>query len=288
MSRGGEVEAHDLMFNPRAWLRLRFTRPSLETGLGVCHLALHHDFESLRMPSDTIVLLAGELRSDLDGGRGWLGFLRADHDLRVSEEARGWPVRLGVSLDAGQLMALEQARAGRDLCLLVDLRATLLGVFMNQSRDSQITTVQYGITINRDTWARLLEQFGAAVNVPILVPLPLGDPRSRIARAGQHLHAAQRAITDSRYNEAVQIARLAVDILKELDQEPVPRDLPRQQRNLPQRFAALRDELFSLASGASHDDPVTKDFQYTRADATAIVGTAAGLLARYSPQSRGL
>jgi hypothetical protein len=50
---------------------------------------------------------------------------------------------------------------------------------------------------------------------------------------------------------------------------------------LAQRFAALRNAVHSLASGAHHDDAVTADFRYGRQDASAIIACVAALLQRH-------
>ncbi|MCA1603297.1 MAG: hypothetical protein LC776_17210 [Acidobacteria bacterium] len=67
--------------------------------------------------------------------------------------------------------------------------------------------------------------------------------------------------------------------------EVVPPDTPPpgtkpKQRTQAQRWRVFIDNLYSLASGASHDDAVTEDFTWSREDAVAIVGSAAGLLGR--------
>jgi hypothetical protein len=53
------------------------------------------------------------------------------------------------------------------------------------------------------------------------------------------------------------------------------------ERDQPERWALMVEDLFSLLSGASHDDPGTTEFfEWSRADAVALVAFASGLLGR--------
>ncbi|MFD3701136.1 hypothetical protein ACFWUZ_34290 [Streptomyces sp. NPDC058646] len=53
------------------------------------------------------------------------------------------------------------------------------------------------------------------------------------------------------------------------------------ERDQEERWAMLTQSAFALFSGAPHDDTgTTEHFTWTRADAVAVVATAAGLLAR--------
>jgi hypothetical protein len=53
-----------------------------------------------------------------------------------------------------------------------------------------------------------------------------------------------------------------------------------RERTQAQRWSVLVDDLYSLASGASHDDAVTEHFAWSRDDAVMIVSAVAGLLSR--------
>jgi hypothetical protein len=51
-----------------------------------------------------------------------------------------------------------------------------------------------------------------------------------------------------------------------------------QQRSQEQRWRAIYKAALDQASGAAHEDEVTKDFAYTRREAEALIGIAAALL----------
>ena len=54
-----------------------------------------------------------------------------------------------------------------------------------------------------------------------------------------------------------------------------------KKRNSDQRWAALYYDTYSLGSAAAHDDPVTTDFVWSRADAEAMLAMTAALLNHY-------
>jgi len=82
---------------------------------------------------------------------------------------------------------------------------------------------------------------------------------------------------DGKFEEAVIKARAALEYVREVVPTEAQNAVARQ-RTQAQRWRVLIDDLYSLASGASHDDEVTKDFAWSRDDAIMIVGTVAGLL----------
>lgn len=143
-----------------------------------------------------------------------------------------------------------------------------------------------GFRVRRSIWVDDAERLGALVTVPLLVPLPLGDPESLRAKAGHRLQSAVRAWADGRVDDAVRDARLALDFYDRINPPATNDKQPPRQRDLAQRFAALRSAVHSLASGAHHNDAVTADFRYDRSDACAIVACVAALLQRVDGQKQ--
>jgi hypothetical protein len=97
----------------------------------------------------------------------------------VLTDDQAGPLTFATSLSWDQLAAPEEARAGNELELRVDVHATLAGGAIDPPDHHRLATNQHQFRINRDEWARRLESFGASVSVPILVPLPIGDTGSR-------------------------------------------------------------------------------------------------------------
>jgi hypothetical protein len=264
---------------PAAAVRMDFDGLEVQPGAGGHRVALRYDTTPVGLPSGATVLLGGHLQvRDTRQRLLWLGDLTAEH-LPVAEVSYPRGVTLSTTISDLQLLALENGRGGGDLMLLVDVRLTVAGA----------PTLQYPTNrgqderrIAKEQWQRQAEQLGALLTVSFTVPLPLGDPDARRARMGQRLQDAQRALADGRAEDAVRSARLAIDLLDQLAPAATydrngkdPRG-----RDLPQRFAALRDAAHGLASGAHHDDLTTATFHYSFADAQAIVACVAALASR--------
>lgn len=261
-----------------AELRLMFDEVTAEPGPGAHRLALRYKATPVGLPVGSVALISGALR--LQHSMGWIGVLQSDQPLPVSAAA-SYPrsVVLTTTINDQQLAGVEADRDGGDLELLVDLNVALVGA---ATLDYPAADAQDWIRVRGPIWASHAERLGALVTVPLLVPLPLGDPNSLRAQAGRRLQAALRALTDGRAEDAVRDARLALDLYDQLD-PPVAYDEPRtaRQRDLAQRFAALRAAVHSLASGAHHADAITADFRYDRRDASAVVACVAALLQRH-------
>lgn len=120
---------------------------------------------------------------------------------------------------------------------------------------------------------------GAAVVVEVLIPIPLDGSVRR--RAAERVREAKSLIADGKHEEAVVKARLALDPVREITKPNVPlQTIKAQDRTQLQRWSIVVESLYSLASGAGHDDAVTEDFTWSRADAVAVLSATAGLLRR--------
>jgi hypothetical protein len=204
---------------------------------------------------------------------------------------RGWPVGhdLVVLLTDDQLLAIEASRGVGNVELVLNVEAALLDVEPRLPL-SQSQQVRYDVPGSR--WLELLDQVGSAVAITVRVPSPLSDAAperreatvdaSKSAAAGR-LRQARIALRDGDYEKCVTSCRLVLDNLNAL-LPPTPAHVlvkvkPRE-RDQHQRWSSIFHDLYSLASGAQHDDEVTKSFTWSRTDAQAILATVAGLLAR--------
>jgi hypothetical protein len=259
-------------------VKLRFDALEAEPGLGGHRLGVHYEATPSELPYGSTLLFTGQLRVQ-HGGLMWLGNLLVDRHLPVSPTAvYPHPLVMSTTINNEQLAWIEKIRAGGNVELAVDLRATLVG---SPDLDYPANSTHDVVFIHAREWVAHAERLGALVAVPVLIPLPLGDPEGRTAQAGLHLQSALRAQADGRWKDAVAAARLSLEILAQIDPAATydKKGDPRQ-RDLAQRFAVLRDALWAIASGAHHDDAVTGNFAYTPDDARAVTACAAALLQR--------
>lgn len=266
---------HDIQLGPGKGLRLTFDAVEFESGPGAHRLAFVYQAEPRALPSAAVAMINGSVR--LYRG-GWVGALQAHELLPISRSAAyPRPVGLTTTLTDAQLAGIEVARGGEDLELLIDVRVTLTGA---EGMDYPSGAGQDHVRLSAADWAHHAERAGALVRVPLLVPLPLGHAESKRAQAGQNLQLALRDVADGRFDDAVRRARRAMELHTQLDPPPAYKDTSPRDRTLPMRFAALNDSVYQLASGAHHADAITADFQYTRADAMAVVACVAALMQR--------
>lgn len=256
-------------------LQIEFKKLECLPGRGAHRLALRYELTPKGRILGSVLLLHGRL-SLADGAASWIGNLHADEALPLA--SANWPrdILLSTTISDAQLAQLTD-RISDALSLRVDLNAAVVG------GDHQLSwpaaTSQEDLRIERSDWLKVAEQLGALVAVTITVPLPLGDPEANQARIGRHLQTGLRALAEGRPADAVRDARLAVEILRDVGPENSYQSVPARQRDLDQRFAALRQAAFDLASGAAHADGITKDFVYSRSDAAAILGCIAAVAA---------
>lgn len=172
-----------------------------------------------------------------------------------------------------QLIAIESARGAGDVELTFDLTTTLLST-PSGVEPSITAQAQYRIPAHR--WLEQLDNVGAAVAITIRVPSPLADEsapeRAELAgepsmvRAAKRLREARGALRDKNFEGCIKSCRAVLENI-ELLVAPVPANQVRstvpKSRSQEQRWSALHHDLFSLASGANHDDELTATFEWT-------------------------
>lgn len=227
---------------------------------------------------DAPFLVSGTLwTQDMPGPASWVGVLHATSG-PIGLKSFGTMLTLETTVTDQQLRGLEKMRAGADLTLRAELTLTALA----ETEHWPAATSQEVIRIPHATWSNALTQLDAGAFVDVLIPITIVEARATAAR---RIRDAKTAIRDQRYEQAVTLARAALDPVREAcDVQRVnARALAKKpaDRDQEERWAVLVQSAFSLLSGAPHDDTgTTENFTWTRADAVAAVATAAGLLAR--------
>ena len=155
-----------------------------------------------------------------------------------------------------QLLALDAARRGGDIELLLDLTATVLKP-PEGGYPSRRSHVRYRISSSE--WQRLLDQNQIEVTLAVRVPMPLGalshdlgsddlpEDGSWVYTVTQ-LREARANFRDGRHRDALATSRRVLESLEQLIQIPTRDSLPApRQRDPEQRWAALHWELKSLS-----------------------------------------
>jgi hypothetical protein len=132
-------------------------------------------------------------------------------------------------------------------------------------------------TIAASTWLDLIERVSPAVAFTIPVPIAVTD--SALAEGAALLKEARRQLNTGDFDAAIVTTRKVMERAQAAANWPgITRNDDPQARSQDQRWRAIYKAAFDQASGATHEDEVTKDFTYNRREAEALIGIAAALL----------
>lgn len=230
------------------------------------------------------LLMTGEVHAEV-GTRLNLGPLLAGHrgELPVLPRSIPVPTSWVVALSYDALDDLERHRGGQDLTLILSVHATLTGgTPAHCGMDEAVASAQVPIRVRQGEWVRQLEETGAVAGVLIVVHPRPHAAGTRYAEAMGYLRAARQLLAGGQYPQAVSEARKVLDVLNEIDPAPAgdPPNVPARQRTKSQRWFQLRKAVTELANPAPHGDAAAAAVTWDHADAQAVLGTVASLLAR--------
>ncbi|MFC8278172.1 hypothetical protein ACFUJR_37755 [Streptomyces sp. NPDC057271] len=181
-------------------------------------------------------------------------------------------LNLSFPLTSRQVYAVDEGRQG-DIAFEITLRATL----PRASGYPGSTEESLRFTIAKSRWEDQLAQLGPSAAYEMAVPYPLGDPERD--KVGRTLREAQRLLNASEILPAILQIRRALEWVQQNcgwdkpAQGKRPRDCSQSER-----WGRILDSLYSQTSGALHDDEVTRDFDYSRAEAETLLAMTAALL----------
>jgi hypothetical protein len=184
-----------------------------------------------------------------------------------------------------QLRAAEQLRGGQDLW------ATLqIFVICVDGDPVQLVggTGELGFDLPSGEWGQELDKVDGGSYVEVLVPLP---DNAELATAVRRIRKARTLVRDNHLEEALGETRKAIEAIRAaagtLTIAQTARPKPSKERDQQERWAIMVEDVFGLLSGAAHDDPeTTEHFDWSRADAVALIATTAGLLGRLVERER--
>ncbi|MFF8911666.1 hypothetical protein [Streptomyces olivaceoviridis] len=207
---------------------------------------------------------------DTTGQRSRLG--RTTVNLAYTPVVTVHRTSLSFPLTSLQVHAIEENRTG-DVRFEIDLNATLPQA-PGYPGCAQATA---HITIAKSRWEQQIAQLGPSAAFEMAVPYPLGDPQR--AEVGRLLREAQRLLTTGEIRASILEIRRALEwIQQNVDWDNPGSKKVASQCNQIERWWRIQDALYSQTSGAMHNDAVTKDFVYDRAEAETLLAMTAALL----------
>ena len=212
-----------------------------------------------------------------------------------------WPVpeqsfhatfRLTCDLDRARIEAIEDARAGRDL--LLDLNI----VVVFSTGFGRVLSVQH--VVHQSMWIDVLDEMAYQRTLLVEVPMPDRNAQPDLAEAVALLTQSQRHLQRGQDREAVGSLR---DVLEQVklafgDDDTLDPDLLRvlfaDSRSMTkgERLRVMRRALMLVTHPARHRDQVSVAIDWSRMDATQMIAMTAAFVNEMSapdarpPQSR--
>jgi hypothetical protein len=255
---------------------------SLSTRRAVSGLIVAIDIELTGSPElgDAEVVLFGSVTAKLPDPTGWyeVGLAHAARPVFLPDAKEAYRQRsttIEFALDSMQLAALEDLRAGRDF----EFQLSLIGTAGRGEAPGATGTTNIHCPITSETWAHALSSGQSHRHFVVLAPQHTDGQNSRLHRVDGFIATAQEAMRDGRHNDAVFAVRKGIEALRirQLSGPSTPRD-----RTVDQRFAALAEAMFSLASASGHPEEPNEDYVWTREDALAAIAVLVTLVRRES------
>jgi hypothetical protein len=195
----------------------------------------------------------------------------------VTPTAFGAQLGLHGYISTEQLRAIEHVRAAQGLVLYLEFDLMTIA-------DGQVAHyIAYAdIDIHPGVWNTEIERVDAAAVVEVLVPMP---ETKEWADALEEIRAGRELLRESddakNIDSALVKARIALELVRKKlrtaniasKANPIV-----TQRTQAEREAVMIEALYSYVVGAAHKDPVTKLFEYSRANAIMALATVAGLI----------
>ncbi len=263
----------------------------LQTGRILGERAVGH--YRLRIPIDIrpdsgslrITQLTGELRLyDSDGFKPTLAPISLLHgtQLPFDVQSKGAEVSLVAELDPFRLEAIETVRAGGSVDFVVSLH-------INCVVDGEPVPYWGSISpvgVSQSEWIDILSQAGYR-NI-MLLELPTAEYGSSpdLNQCLNELRNAQNALFRGQFRDAVGACRLLMETIaygvgdKPNDWDPVRALVSKAPISMEkaQRIAAIRLAVQHLAAAAVHQQPDSRNFHWSREDATCILAISAAVM----------
>jgi hypothetical protein len=188
-----------------------------------------------------------------------------------------------LTLQADQLLALEQLRQGGGVRFAFELRGNSYGPYGIRQIDSSLTAV-----VTQSDWVRILRDANAKEILLVGVEIPMHTASSTVADAFQYVRRAHEFLLRGEDNSAVAECRRALErVWKSRGVEESARTArkalsanmeTRQAMSKRDRQLALGEALINLAHPAHHVQGAGNGQDFSRADAALAVASTAALI----------
>jgi cell division septum initiation protein DivIVA len=255
--------------NRTVGVRIDTQNAAIGGGFGVYPFTIQPWLTPHGVENGTVLELTAELTVHGNPGH-WL----AGSACPVRARLHGSPVSCSVTfpLSSAQILGVEEHRAGQD----PGFRLRLHGVLPGDPAETVQESDEH-FAIPASTWLRLIEQVNAAV--AFTIPIPIAVTAGAHAEGAELLKEARHQLNAGDFAGAVVTARKVMERAQAAANWPaISRNDDPQTRNQDQRWRAIYKAALDQASGAAHEDEVTKEFAYSRREAEAMTGIAAALL----------
>ncbi|OWV04709.1 hypothetical protein B5D80_19650 [Micromonospora wenchangensis] len=219
-----------------------------------------------------------------------LGPLHGSHP--ISPAVRSGAFEMAGFVSDEQLRVIEELRRGDELWFHIAITvASVEGLtpklMMRHGSGS--------FHVGAGEWSTQVQRVDAGAFIEVLVPMVAGADYSL---AWQDLREARTLLHNNEIKPALIAARRALELVRKSEKtlatvkavrrreaaDPTPR--VEEKRTVAERFAFIAEALFAAQSGAAHRGELGRQFEYSRAEATALIAGTAGMLARLAEQRR--
>lgn len=266
------------------------------SGIGVYRLdiALNWSPTDWNLLHDARVMFGGDVEVGFgDGLRHPLGQLHAVYPIAFASPSQGtFPARVdvGTNLPPAQLEVLERMRDGGPVKLLLKLRGMVFRRASNTGSPPPETFwggLEY--EIKAAEWMEVLEGWEYAQAFLLQVPKFTSQQTPAAARARKGLEKAISEMAEGRYREAIAACR---DVLETAyganDKDRHPgleyRVAGMSEATKEERFWLARRGVWAVSHAAKHHDETTRDLEWQRRDAQAVILMLSALLEQDPPE----
>jgi hypothetical protein len=265
-----------------AGIKTTITRLAGRPGVGVYRLELTMEWTPTRLDEleGAKIMVAGDLEvSFAQDARLPLGQLQALYAIGFPVRTQGTSTRvdLGVNLLPAQLEALERERVGGPLKLHLNLQgAVLRDATETVDASTQLFWGELVYRLKATDWIDVLEHWHYAQGFLLQVPKFTNRDSARAVRASDDLEQAIKDMTEGRYREAIAACRDTLETAYGNEDKDRYPELAYSVKGLSEadkqaRFWLARRGVWAVAHAAKHRDETTREIEWERRDAQALI-----------------